>query len=35
MVQNILIALSVVLVIVIVLLIGSIIFDENDWKKKN
>ena len=32
MIQDILIGLTTVLFITIVLLIGSLIFDENDWK---
>lgn len=35
MIHGILIMLTVILVIVLVLLIGSLYFDENDWKKKH
>lgn len=35
MIQDILIALTTILFIVIILLLGSILFDEADWKKKN
>lgn len=34
MVQNILIMLTAVLFVVIVLLVGSIWFSEDDWKKR-
>lgn len=35
MIQDVLIGLSAVLLVTVILLAGSIWFDENDWKKDN